>query len=138
MDFAEAAAMFAGMVGHMEPGKAEGLEKAAKMIEEKAKAAIGTHEYGWPPLTAQTIARKANGDTPLLETGTMRDSIEHTLVSSSEAEVGSNDPVAEYQELGTPSIPPRSFLAETGRRNEEEAIDLMVEGMVGPLSLKPD
>jgi hypothetical protein len=51
-----------------------------------------------------------NGDTPLLETGEMRDSIEHSS-NSSEALVGSNSDKAVWHELGTIHIPPRSFLA---------------------------
>ena len=48
-------------------------------------------------------------DDPLLRTGEFRDSIEHT-VQDSVAQVGSNNDVAVYQELGTNRIPPRSFL----------------------------
>lgn len=136
MDFSAAAAMFLGWASKIDAR--EGLEKAAAMLETKAKAAIGTYEYGWPPLKEETVARKANGDTPLLESGGLRESIHHTLISSEEAEIGSDDPIAEYQELGTPSIPPRSFLAETGRRHEEEAVNIIADAMVGPLSLKSD
>lgn len=136
MSFGQAAAFFLGMAKKLDTK--EGLEKAAAMLEQKAKAAIGTYEYGWPPLKAETVARKTNGDTPLLETGELRDSYHHTLVSSEEAEIGSNDPKAEWQELGTPSIPPRSVLAETGRRHEEEAVQIIADAMVGPLSLKGD
>ena len=39
----------------------------------------------------------------------MRDSIEHQ-VHGDEANVGSNDDKAVWQELGTDKIPPRSFL----------------------------
>ena len=46
-----------------------------KAVDEKTKVAVGTYEFGLPPLKPETIERKANGDTPLLETGEMRDSI---------------------------------------------------------------
>lgn len=134
MTFGDAAALFATMAHKLDVK--DGLEKAAAMLEEKAKAAIGSHEYGWPALTPETIARKANGDTPLLETGELRDSIGHVIVSSEEAEVGSDSPKAEWHELGTPSIPPRSFIAETGRRHEEEAVSIVADVTLGAVSVK--
>lgn len=97
-----------------------GLEKAAKIIETEAKRVLGTYDYGWVPLKSETIARKANGDTPLLETGEMRDSIEHT-VQGRKAEIGSNSDIAVYQELGTSKIPARSFLAGAAIHKGKEA-----------------
>jgi phage gpG-like protein len=97
-----------------------GLEKAAKIIETEAKRVIGTYDYGWAPLAASTVAQKANGDTPLLETGAMRESIEHT-VHGRKAEVGSNSDIAVYQELGTARIPARSFLAGAAVHKGKEA-----------------
>jgi len=97
-----------------------GLEKAAKIIETEAKRVIGTYDYGWTPLAASTVAQKANGDTPLLETGAMRESIEHT-VHGRKAEVGSNSDIAVYQELGTARIPARSFLAGASVHKGKEA-----------------
>jgi phage gpG-like protein len=47
---------------------------------------------------------------PLLRTGELRDSISH-VVDGRRAVVGSDDPVAIYQETGTSRIPPRPFLS---------------------------
>jgi hypothetical protein len=56
------------------------VEKACRMVEKEAKAAIGTYRFeNWPPLQPETVARKAGGDTPLLETGELRDSIGHVV-----------------------------------------------------------
>jgi hypothetical protein len=55
------------------------VEKACRMIEKEAKAAIGTYKFDWTPLKPETIAHKAGGDTPLLETGELKESIEHTV-----------------------------------------------------------
>src|SRR3984893_15566765 len=56
------------------------VEKACRMVENEAKAAIGTYRFeNWAPLKPETVARKARGDTPLLETGELRDSIEHVV-----------------------------------------------------------
>jgi hypothetical protein len=50
----------------------KGIETAAKIVEAEAKRVLGTYDYGWTRLKPQTVAQKANGDTPLLETGDMR------------------------------------------------------------------
>lgn len=95
------------------------LEKAAKLVEKRAKEKIGEYQdqagpfIAWPDLAESTKADRARQgfpeDEPLLRTGEMRDSIEHT-VGNGEAQVGSNSDIAVYQELGTQHIPPRSFL----------------------------
>jgi hypothetical protein len=83
------------------------LDEASALVQETAKNALGTDEFGWPPLKEATVARKATGDSPLLETGELRDSIERTVGRRS-AWVGSdldncldgvrhvNNPAAEF------------------------------------------
>lgn len=97
-------------------------------LKEEAWGFIGSYQTGWAPLKPTTIARKMTGDTPLLETGEMRDSIEHRAaptIYGAIGEIGSNDPIALYQEMGTSrSIPPRSFLGLAMSRSEEAAIPL--------------
>lgn len=116
-------AAFLGELAVMDEAERAGLEKAAVIVETEAKRVIGTHDYGWIPLKPATIARKANGDTPLLETGEMRDSIEHT-VGHREAHIGSNNDKAVWQELGTSrGIPPRSFLGGAARHKEKEVVE---------------
>jgi phage gpG-like protein len=104
------------------------LERTCVLLENPAKDALGTYEFGWPPLAPETIASKATGDSPLLETGELRDSIHH--VSGREGGqavgyVGTNDPVAKYHELGTRTIPPRSFLGEAAMRQEHKIHRMM-------------
>jgi hypothetical protein len=106
-------------------GFAQYLLHVAKAITAKSKAVLGSYEYGWPPLQPETVARKATGDSPLLETGEMRDSIGYTIIEPGKrAEVGSNSDIAVYQELGTETIPARSFLAQTGARHGKAAAEL--------------
>jgi phage gpG-like protein len=104
------------------------IEKACRMVEKEAKRAIGTYLFNWEPLKPETVARKARGDTPLLETGELRDSIQH-VVGREGAEVvgyvGTNDPIAKYHELGTRTIPPRSFLGEAAMRKEHKIHEMM-------------
>jgi phage gpG-like protein len=83
----------------------EMLEKAAQIVEDEAKASLGEYQAGWPKLKPQTIARKATGDSPLLETGDLRMSIEHHVdAEAHEGYVGSNNPKARWHELGRNAV----------------------------------
>ena len=136
-------AAFAGfttlLIAEVEHAKHGALEHAAVIVETEAKRVIGTHDYNWPPLEQATIDRKKHGDTPLLETGEMRDSIEHT-VHQSEIEhvayIGSNNDKAVWQELGTSKIPPRSFLAGAAHHKIDEVLEVIglhvVQRMIKP------
>jgi HK97 gp10 family phage protein len=131
---------FSELSEQMNKQNVENAERAAKMVADKARSVIGSYEFGWPQLAPATIAdRIAKGfspNDPLLRTGELRDSIEYVVEVEDggekvTAEVGSNDPVAEFQELGTSTIPPRSFLWESLMRClpeiEEMAGDQAVE-----------
>jgi phage gpG-like protein len=77
----------------------------------------------WPPRAQSTISDKASHSfptpKPLLRTGEMRDSIEHT-VHGLEGAVGSDCEIAAFQELGTSRIPPRSFLVSSAIASEDK------------------
>jgi phage gpG-like protein len=109
------------------------VEKACKIVEKEAKAAIGTYKFGWEPLQPETVAHKTTGDSPLLETGELRDSIHH-VVGREGGEVvgyvGTNDPIAKYHELGTRTIPPRSFLGEAAMRKEDKIHQMMGRAVI--------
>jgi hypothetical protein len=102
------------------------LEASALIMEEKAKGFIGNYEAGWPHLAASTIEHKANGDTPLLESGQLRDSIEHT-VSGDHAYVGSNDQKSIWQFQGTSRIPARDPLAPASMQSASEVTNKVGE-----------
>lgn len=95
-----------------------GLERAAAHVETVAKDLIGQQLTTWPALAAATVAEKqrlgltgrVSATDPLLRTGELRDSISH-VVDGRRAVVGSDDPVAIYQETGTSRMPPRPFLS---------------------------
>jgi hypothetical protein len=46
------------------------------MVHAEARRVIGKGYPDWPKLNPKTIARKLLGNTPLFETGELRDSIE--------------------------------------------------------------
>jgi HK97 gp10 family phage protein len=97
------------------------LQKAAKVVEKRAKQKIGEYQQetgpfiAWPELAESTKADRVKQgypeDEPLLRSGEMRDSIGiATSLDGLEVQIGSNSDIAVYQELGTQHIPPRSFL----------------------------
>jgi phage gpG-like protein len=131
------------------------LEKAAVLVEKRAKKKIGEYQeqagpfVGWAELSENTLhGGYANGfrypgkielgyatdeeHNPLLRTGDMRDSIEH-VVADGEAQVGSNSDIAVYQELGTTTIPPRSFLGGAAVESLDEIITIVGEDAVAAL-----
>jgi phage gpG-like protein len=111
MNLMEAAGRFAAAEAMAEAAKHVALEEACRLVETRAKGLIGHPNSHWAPLAVETLRRKDGVNTPLLETGEMRDSIEHTVVDSNHGYVGSNSDIAVYQELGTSrGLPPRSFL----------------------------
>ncbi len=131
------------VASHMPMAEKTALAQAAHVVETEAKEEIGHYQgaagpfAAWAPLKADTIAQKANGDTPLFETGEMRDSI-GTVVLDHEAHVGSNDDKAVWQELGTSrGIPARSFLGGAAVRKSEEVKDIVGRHMHASL-VKPE
>lgn len=117
------------------------LEKAAKLVEEEAKAEIGHYQDGagtfgpWPELAERTKQTNVN-NTPGLVTGGMRESIGHaveTHARGGEAAVGSNDPHLLYFELGTATQPPRSVLGLAVMHKEKEIVKLLGHDIVRTL-----
>lgn len=113
----------------------EALEGAAVIVETEAKRVIGTYDYNWPELADSTKADRVHQgfpeNEPLLRTGEMRDSIEH-VSDSREANVGSNNDKAVWQELGTSrGIPPRSFLGQAAVHKASEVVDEIGRVVVG-------
>lgn len=103
------------------------LNFIGQFLEEEAKEKIGHLQKGggefedWKELADSTKRDKErlgyvfNEEyNPLFRTGKLRDSISHVVNRvNHKLYVGSTDPVAKYQELGTFRIPPRSFLGLT-------------------------
>jgi hypothetical protein len=119
-----------GMMMHMPMAQHSALETAALIVKAEMKRVLGTHDYHWPPLAPSTIARKATGDSPGLETGEMRDSIQHHVghtgrAGELEADIGSDLDKAIWFELGTARQPPRSFMAQAAIREEQHVVQVI-------------
>lgn len=104
----------------LEATEAEVLAKSCQLLSTAAKDLIGVPKPEWPPLKPETLARKDGVNTPLLETGEMRDSIAWNS-DAHEGYVGSNSEILRYQEFGTSrGIPPRPVLGLAAAQNERE------------------
>jgi len=120
------------------------MAAAAIIIERDAKRQIGTYQPGvgdfpaWAPLSADYEAAKVaaggKANAPLLFSGEMRDSIDHT-VSATEAVVGAKDEKMVYHEFGTSKMPPRPVFgpAMLKTRKEVEAAlgQVLLGGILG-------
>lgn len=116
-----------------------GLDKAAVLIENSAKAEIGMYQPAvgpfpeWAPLADSTEEEKARLgyplDAPLLRTGDLRESIQHETVAF-EAIIGSTSPIMAYQEFGTEKIPPRPVIGPAAFMNQEE-----IQAIVGSAAI---
>jgi hypothetical protein len=133
-----AARMLGGMAATIESGMMPLWEEVGRIVEKEAKAMIGnddSYHYNispfatWEPLHQTTLDDKISlgispPDRPLFRTGEMQDSIEHSAEPLA-AHIFSDDPVAKWQELGTPNIAPRSFIGGAIVRKDKEIFALI-------------
>ncbi|WP_390637530.1 phage virion morphogenesis protein [Limnoglobus roseus] len=118
------------------------LEKAAVVVENRAKEKIGEYQneagpfIAWPELADYTkedrLRKGFTENDPGLRTGEMRDSIEH-IVMDGEAHVGSDDDHLVYFELGTVKQPPRSVLGGAVVEEIDKIIEIVGESAVASL-----
>ena len=122
-DLLQAIAHFGEMSMLIETERGHSIERACVVLEKRIIGAFGTYEFGWPPLAETTIARKG-ADTPLVETGELRDSIAHNS-DDNEGYVGTDNEKAKWHEFGTATIPARPFLGGAVTACEEEIVELI-------------
>lgn len=138
----DGAAFFTGISLKLERATKVAVAKAGRLVRDEARRVLGTYDYGWTPLQEATIAHKAHGDTPLLETGEMRLSIKYTVTGTYmnwTAYVGSNNPKALWHEFGTIHIPPRSFLGGAAIHMESKVKHIFGHAMLHSVfSVHPD
>ena len=126
------------MAGRSDQGGKRLVTEACETIKAEAQRVLGTYDYGWEPLKEKTIRRKATGDSPLLETGELRDSIQISVTQSRTTlgrfghgfagEVFSDNPKAVWHELGTLHISARPFLSGAAQAVEKEVVNKVGEG----------
>lgn len=147
LSIGDAIALFAGLATEVHHHAHHALEKAAEAVAAEAKAEIGHYQgeagpfVAWAELADRTkddrVRHGYAENEPLLREGTLRDSIHHkvemTGIASGEAHIGSDSPIAVYQELGTSRIPPRSFLGGALVRKTPEVLKLCGHGTVRAL-----
>jgi hypothetical protein len=118
------------------------LEKAAVLVEKRAKEKVGEYQeqagpfVAWQELADATkegrLKQGYTEDDPGLRSGEMRDSIEHE-VQVPEAHVGSDDDKLVWFELGTSKQPPRSVLGGAVVDEMEKIIEIVGESAVAAL-----
>ncbi len=125
------------------------MKAGALSVQAEAKERIGHYqaEMGpfpeWPLLASSTVAEKrslgyadAGNDNPLLRTGDMRDSI-YAWATPAAFIVGSHDPIALYQEMGTEHIPPRPFLGPALYKMTPYILTVMGKAVESTIAGKP-
>ena len=131
--FAEAGAHCAKLALAQHEADKKSLERATKLLQKKVKEKYGEYQPGagpfmaWAELAESTKQdRERQGyseDEPLLRKGDVRDSVER-LVKDREGFVGSDSQIAEWEELGTKNMPPRSTMGSAGVENAEKIRDI--------------
>jgi hypothetical protein len=118
----------AAIAGATQEAKRTALEIGARMIRDEAKRVLGTYDYNWPQLAQRTQDNRVQlgfpANEPGLRTGAMRDSIEYTILSDEEAEIGSDDDNMVYFEIGTIKQPPRPTLTAAAIRKGQDVADI--------------
>lgn len=133
------------------------LDTGSMLILETAKGKIGEYQpaagpfAAWAPLAETTLEGwdspwgvhypgkvelgYAPPDNPLLRTGELRNSINRAIFGNGAAAVGSDSPIAVWQEFGTERIPARSFLGaaafEMGGHIHDMAGKALVAALMG-------
>jgi hypothetical protein len=134
MSFGELAAMLKRSANRCRADLEIDLASIGALAVPAAAELIGHELPQWPPLAASTIAEKErlgytgqiSATDPLLREGTLRDSIA-AEVEGLELVVGSPDPIAAYQEMGTARIRPRPFLGPAMLGSLDHAADRLGE-----------
>ena len=128
MNLAEFTNALKGAAERMPAAREAGLRKAAEIVRDEAKALIGTEAEAWAPLADSTVEEKerlgftgkVSSTDPLLRTGELPASIKVSEVTPEHAIVGTDDPIARYQEFGTDRIPPRPFIGTALHRERDK------------------
>lgn len=124
---ADLAALLQAKLATLPEAEHRGLDKGTAYLLERTREIPGHYQDGWPQLAESTQAdRVKKGFTPndpLKRTGALAESYERTVLSHTEAAVGSNLDLAEYHEAGTSKMPPRPVLGASLAQNGQATAD---------------
>ena len=121
--------------------RALALRRMAKRVRDRAKGLIGTEHDGWAALADATVEEKqrlgftgkVSATDPLLRTGEYRASIQVGEVTPERSIVGTDDPIAPFQEHGTATIPPRPAIGAAVFQEEHGGLREMGEVLTARL-----
>ena len=153
MEFASPSA-FARYLAEMEvrlhEAEHEGLKKASELLVHEIRDEIGHYQGAvnglpaWAELAERTQEERVKAgftpDDPLRRSGGLADSFGYTI-QGHESSVGSPDPVAAWQENGTPDaahpIPPRAAVGGSLVRRPDDVVKAMTLPTIGVREGKP-
>ena len=126
--------------------KALALRRVAEHVRDEAQALIGTEDESWPALADSTVEEKqrlgytgrVSATDPLLRTGELRASIQVGEVTPERSVVGTDDPIAAFQEHGTSRIPPRPFIGTAVFREHDKILAVIGETLTAGLKGRHD
>ena len=121
------------------------LRRMAERVRDRAKDLVGHENEAWAPLAESTIEEKqrlgytgkVSATDPLLRTGEYRASIQVGEVTPDHSIVGTDDPIAPFQEHGTATIPPRPAIGAAVFQEEHAGLREMGEVLTARLRDRP-
>lgn len=143
MTFEEFEAHLAKAVATVVPRLEIGLDKVGQLAESIAAELPGHYQPGWAPLAESTLEDKREKGfpvpSPLKRTGAMAESYKKDIdLATLTLVIGSESPVALYQEMGTSrGIPPRPVCEPALKNSLPYAADVFGMIAVSLLTGKP-
>jgi hypothetical protein len=138
---------FAEYLSKLEPigeeHKVAALEAIGKYVKEKAQSKFGIYQDAvgefpkWEELEDSTQEQRVrlgfSPNDPLYRTGELMNSIDYN-VEPNKVQIGSANPIMEWQEFGTATIPPRPVLGAAMYESVEEIKKILSLMMVNWLT----
>ena len=135
-----------GPVAHANSILHGAMIRSCVLVQRTAQDRLGEYHQAtgpyaaWQQLAEPTQAERARlgfaPNKPLLRTGDLGYSIEFTIIGNV-GNVGSDSPIAVYQELGTRSIPARSFVGAAAFICEPQVRKIFVNAIVRAFTVAP-
>lgn len=138
-DFAAAIAFFETLPAAVVEATHAGVHAGAEILRDEIKREMGTYQpeagpfEAWQELADSTkrerVAAGFTENDPLRRSGELAASV-GVRSEGGRASIGSDDPVAVYQERGTIHIPARAAIGGSAFRKEHEVVDLIAARVV--------